>query len=127
MRRFKNDESLMKVLSLRQPYAEWVISGKKTIELRSWNTKYRGKLLIHASGKHSTLPTGAIIGSVELVDVKEYNNEKEFAEDKDKHLAGTKWTLPFAKRPFKYGFILRNPKRFEKPIPVKGRLGLWEF
>ena len=25
------------------------MSGKKTIELRKWNTKFRGKFLIHAS------------------------------------------------------------------------------
>ena len=39
----------MKCLSLRQPYAELLVSGKKTIELRKWNTNFRGKFLIHAS------------------------------------------------------------------------------
>ena len=39
----------MKTLSLKQPFAELVVSGKKTIELRKWNTKFRGKFLIHAS------------------------------------------------------------------------------
>ncbi len=116
----------MKVLSLRQPYASWVIQGKKTIELRSWNTKYRGELFIHASGKHSTLPTGAILGSVELIGVKEYADEKQFLKDKDKHLAGDSWNLPFAKKPFKYGFILKNPKPLKKPIKTKGKLGIWE-
>ncbi|MDD4353280.1 MAG: ASCH domain-containing protein, partial [Candidatus Nanoarchaeia archaeon] len=28
----------IKVLSLKQPWAELVASGKKTIELRKWNT-----------------------------------------------------------------------------------------
>jgi hypothetical protein len=39
----------MKCLSLKQPYAELLVSGKKTIELRNWNTSFRGKFLIHAS------------------------------------------------------------------------------
>ena len=39
----------MKALSLKQPFAELIVSGKKTIELRNWNTKFRGKFLIHAS------------------------------------------------------------------------------
>jgi hypothetical protein len=39
----------MKCLSLKQPYAELLISGKKTIELRKWNTSFRGKFLVHAS------------------------------------------------------------------------------
>ena len=39
----------MKCLSLKQPYAEPLVSGKKTIGLRSWNTHFRGKFLVHAS------------------------------------------------------------------------------
>ena len=40
---------MSKCLSLRQPYAELVVSGRKTIELRKWNTRFRGEFLIHAS------------------------------------------------------------------------------
>ena len=39
----------MKCLSLKQPYTEPLVSGKKTIELRNWNTSFRGKFLVHAS------------------------------------------------------------------------------
>ena len=39
----------LKRLSLRQPYAELVAVGRKTIETRTWNTNFRGKFLIHAS------------------------------------------------------------------------------
>ena len=39
----------MKALSLKQPFAELIVSGKKNIELRKWNTKFRGEFLIHAS------------------------------------------------------------------------------
>jgi hypothetical protein len=39
----------MKVISLLQPWATLVVIGAKKIETRSWNTKYRGELLIHAS------------------------------------------------------------------------------
>ena len=47
----------MKVLSILQPWASLCLTvdekGKalKQIETRSWNTKYRGELLIHASAK----------------------------------------------------------------------------
>jgi hypothetical protein len=34
---------------LKQPYAHLLASGKKTVELRKWNTKFRGQFLIHAS------------------------------------------------------------------------------
>ena len=41
----------MKALTIRQPWASLIAAGVKTIETRSWSTKYRGPLAIHA-GKH---------------------------------------------------------------------------
>ena len=131
----------MKALSLKQPFAELVVLGKKTIELRKWNTHFRGRFLIHASKipdeksmkmgfffkkrnysgrkiKIDNLPCGVIVGKAELVDVKKYKNEMEFNKDKNKHLATKKWG--------RYGFILKNVKRI-KPIPAKGKLNFWEF
>jgi hypothetical protein len=46
----------MKTLSIRQPYASLICRGIKTIENRSWDTTYRGKLLIHSSGKPLAWP-----------------------------------------------------------------------
>lgn len=39
----------MKTLSLTQPWATLVAIGAKQIETRSWGTRYRGPLAIHAS------------------------------------------------------------------------------
>ena len=88
----------MKCLSVCQPFAELIVQGKKTIELRKWNTKFRGEFLVHAPQKIRTddcrrlkikdnLTTGAIIGKVELVNVKKYENESELKLDSKKHLA----------------------------------------
>lgn len=41
----------MKALSIRQPWAWLIVNGFKDIENRRWNTKYRGKVLIHASSQ----------------------------------------------------------------------------
>lgn len=38
----------MKAITVRQPWASLVAAGVKTIETRSWATKYRGPLAIHA-------------------------------------------------------------------------------
>ena len=76
----------MKCLSICQPFANLVIKGKKTIELRKWNTKFRGEFLVHAPQKirlddckrlniKPNLTVGAIIGKVELIDVKKYEND----------------------------------------------------
>lgn len=37
-----------RVITLTQPYATLVVLGAKWIETRSWATKYRGPLLVHA-------------------------------------------------------------------------------
>lgn len=42
----------MKAITIRQPWASLIAAGVKTIETRSWSTKYRGPLAIHA-GKHN--------------------------------------------------------------------------
>src|SRR5271157_466973 len=118
----------MKTLSMKQPFADLVVSGRKTIELRKWNTNFRGEFLIHSSKNpdvaamekfgFNNLVNGAIIGKADLVDVRHYEDNKDFDRDKDLHLASRDWG--------DFGFILKNPERI-KPIPAKGSLGFWEF
>ncbi|MFQ5531552.1 MAG: ASCH domain-containing protein [Candidatus Nanoarchaeia archaeon] len=120
----------MKTLSLKQPWAELILQGKKNIELRKWNTKFRGRFLIHASKNpdkkamekfgFKTLPCRFVVGEAELVDVKNYkNNKNEFEKDKYLHLATSDWG--------EFGFILKNFKRLNTIIPAKGNLGFWDF
>jgi len=119
----------MKVLSLKQPFAELILQKRKKIELRKWDTKFRGEFLIHASKKpdeksmkkfgFENLPCGFIVGKAELISVKNYReNKKEFETDKNLHLADESWGG--------FGFVLKNPRRL-KPIPAKGKLGFWNF
>ena len=121
----------MKCISVSQPFAELIITGKKTIELRKWNTNFRGEVLIHAPLKirikdckrlkiNQRFVTGAIVGKVELYDVKKYNSAKEIREDKEFHLA-SKYIHEKT-----FGFFLKNPKQFRIPIPWKGQLGLFD-
>lgn len=130
----------MKTLSVQQPWASLICSGIKDVENRSWATNYRGKLLIHASGKKvpknfldtlsievcndvannitfgnmerlDELPTGAIIGFVELTGcVTEFT--KSIYDGGDDCI---KWTM-------------ENAYMFDEPIMgVKGKLGLFEY
>jgi len=38
----------MKALSIRQPWAWLIVNGHKDIENRTWATKFRGEVLVHA-------------------------------------------------------------------------------
>lgn len=42
-------EGLAKALSLKQPYAWLIANGFLLVDDRSWGTRYRGPILIHAS------------------------------------------------------------------------------
>ena len=114
-----------------QPFADLIISGKKTIELRNWNTNFRGEFLIHAPIKikaedckrlkiRKKLVTGAIVGKAELYDVKKYNLVKEIKTDQKFHLSSKN----FHGKTF--GFMLKNAKSFRIPIPWKGQLGFFD-
>jgi len=121
----------LKCLSISQPFADLIISGKKSIELRNWNTNFRGEFLIHAPIKIRTkdckrlkinkkMVTGVIVGKAILYDVKKYNSAKEIVMDQKFHYA----TKDFSSKI--YGFILKNAKPFRIPIPWKGQLGFFE-
>ena len=121
----------MKCLSISQPFADLVISGEKSIELRNWNTNFRGEFLIHAPIKIRTedskrlkikkkLVTGAIVGKATLYDVKKYSSVKEIKMDQKFHHSSKNFYNK------KFGFILKNAKPFRIPIPWKGQLGFFE-
>lgn len=122
----------MKCLSVSQPFANLIVQGKKTIELRRWNTNFRGEFLIHSPKKSRTedckrfkinskdLIKGAIIGKAEIYDVKKYSSKSELVKDSKKHLASKSFQNN------KYGFLIKNAKPFRIPIPAKGKLGFYD-
>ena len=86
----------LKVLTLRQPWATLVAEGIKKYEFRSWKTKYRGKVLIHAGSgidkedmkKYENMnlefPSRRILAIVEIEDCLELDdklNKKIIAEN----------------------------------------------
>lgn len=125
----------MKVLTIKQPWATLIIQGDKRFEFRSWKTKYRGELLIHA-GKGidkeavkrlekylpKELPIGKILGKVTLVDCIKMS--PEFKEKLLKENSDIYTKSSFQEN---YGWQLENVEVFDEPIEAKGHLSLWEF
>lgn len=121
------------VLSIRQPWAWLILCGWKDVENRTWPTKIRGTVLIHAAAgctirEHDeamlwiarnnriplrfgdiprrSLDRGGIVGSVEIVDCV------------------TESESPWFVGP--YGFVLKNAK----PLPFmrcRGKLGFYRL
>jgi hypothetical protein len=52
----------MKIISIRQPWASLIVSGIKDIENRTWPTRYRGPVLIHASQRADDATSDELTG-----------------------------------------------------------------
>ena len=102
----------MKAISLKQPYANWIAEGKKTIETRTWSTKYRGPLLIVSSLKPNIPPVGCALALVSLINCRPMTVEDEEAACCKIY-------------PRAWAWILDNIIPI-KPYHVKGQLGLYE-
>ncbi|MCE9533573.1 MAG: ASCH domain-containing protein [Planctomycetes bacterium] len=95
------------------------MSGRKTIEVRSWLTRIRGRVLIHAARipderpeawnwvtdktRPLTLPVGGIIGEAVLDNCIRYSTQAEFNDHGSKHLNDASWY-----REGLYGFIFQK-------------------
>ncbi|MDO8500185.1 MAG: ASCH domain-containing protein [bacterium] len=117
----------MKAISIHQPWADLITNGKRPLEVRKWKTHYRGPLIIHASltvekeecSRLVVTPsaTGALIGVVELQSVL-ILSEKDWEDLRPLHLeTGPR---PYGNKTF--GWVLRRPRKFVKPIPFRGSL-----
>ena len=141
----------MKCLTVRQPYATLIIIGAKVWETRSWDTSYRGPLVIHAAKRWTPnqraliaqepfksalmeagiyeLPLGKVLGKVRLT----YTTQCPEAG---------MITLPHLFKPYKmheperafgnyeagcYAWELRDPERLSIPISASGQQGFWQF
>jgi len=112
-------------LTFRQPWAELLISGRKTIEIRTWADSYRGPIWIHAGktpieGTHpfGDLPLGAFVGIAELNLILPLDPERWEAW-RDLHLNDG----PYPGHTF--AWVFARPERFEKPVAGRGMPGLF--
>jgi len=103
----------MKCLSVKQPWANLIASGRKTIETRTWATDYRGELLIVSSKMPPIAPAGAAVALVELVDCRPMLPSDEPAACCDIY-------------PNAFAWVLRNIRPV-RPAPVRGSLGIYEM
>ena len=117
----------MKTISIQQPWAWLIVNGYKDLENRTWATKYRGRVLIHApktvdktgfqaqrewvqaSGIQipDDLPTGAIVGEATITG-----------------------TVTASHSPWFEGPVaieLADAVAYAEPIPARGQLGVYEY
>ncbi|MXV16856.1 ASCH domain-containing protein [Hufsiella ginkgonis] len=129
----------MKTITLRQPWATLMARGYKKLETRSWATKHRGPLLIHASkqiskadlelckiypfnlfvGDPGKLPLGCIVGAVNVTDV--HRTEDVVVSINGRERAFGDYSEG------RYAWRCINAQEFADPIYTKGALSLWDY
>lgn len=127
----------MKVITVKQPFATLIAEGLKEYEFRTWRTKFRGDILIHAGKgidkkameryKHLNLdyPSGKIVAKATITDCV-------YVDDKLKDELQVKDPLVYYGILQKdsdwdgYGFKLENIEKIE-PIEINGKLSLWDY
>jgi hypothetical protein len=117
-----------KALSVRQPWASLIVCGLKTVEIRTWSTSYRGPLYIHASKSQDDMamnrfqleapPTGALLGTVELVKVELFTREM-WDELAEKHLDNGAFISGL------YAWHLQDARPLAEPVAYRGERSLF--
>jgi hypothetical protein len=121
-------------LGVRQPWAELILRGVKTVEVRSSHTQVRGTIYLYASKRPSNLPAaadaaaehgldvdslprGLVVGTVEVVGSAPASAEDEAAA-----------CVPSAVLENRFCWRLRNPVRLAEPLaPRFLPYGVWFY
>jgi hypothetical protein len=115
-------------ISIRQPWAELILRGDKTIEIRTWTDSYRGDLYLH-TGKSADeykifefdipdLFRGGYVGIIELAAIIPFTPER-WGQWSEKHLSKSSY------KSGTYAWVIRKVRRFTSPIPAPGKLGIF--
>ena len=146
----------MKALSLWQPWASAIALGAKRIETRSWATRHRGPIAIHAAKRcvkselivsgswgaalnfrydddplWETLPFGALVAVADLVDCRPTGSftldELETPRSRDSFHSTWNERMWGDYSLGRFGWILENIRALQTPIPYRGRQGLFDL
>ncbi len=119
----------MKALTICQPYAHLIVTGKKRVENRGWSTRHRGLLLIHAGKSKEWLcgdvPSpdmafGAVVGAAQLLDCLHIDEIRQGT-----HEARYPWLSAHLHTEGPWCWLLDDVRRFDPPMSCKGAQGLW--
>ncbi len=115
-------------LSIRQPWAELILLGRKTIEVRTWTVEHRGPIWLHAGKAHDPrldeafglhdLFRGGHVGCATLSAIMPLDRARwELLRPEHLDNGG------FAEG--RFGWLLTDAKRLVRPVPAPGRLHLF--
>lgn len=110
----------MKAVTIKQPFASLIVHGIKKFEYRTWRTKYRGDILIHAGAStvkdqlyrldntDIIIENSRVVGKVTITDCV-------LITDENSEYYGL------------YAWCLEDPVIIKSDVVVKGKLSFFEI
>jgi hypothetical protein len=120
----------MHCLTVCQPYAALIADGSKGIENRTWSTRYRGPIGIHAGKSRAYLNDypydkpmvfGALVAVVHLFSCVHIERLEQFAE----RYPQVSWIVGHEHAEGPYCWILTDVHALLTPVPMNGAQSLW--
>ena len=105
----------MKALTIKQPYIDSILSGEKTIELRTRRTSHRGLFLLHCSRQPHSTRSGEIVAICTLKNCRE-----ACKEDSERAMVDES----YIRKPM-YAYEIELYYVFTRGWVEKGQLGFW--
>ena len=106
---------VVRALCVRQPWANRIASGEKSIETRTWATRYRGEIMICSSlNPPRPEPVGSAVALAELVECRPMMTPADWAAACCDPYLGA------------YGWVLANV-RAVRPFRIAGHLGIFHL
>ena len=121
-------------LGIQQPWAELILRGIKTLEIRSRSTRQRGPIYLYASKRTSPLPAAAIaarrhgieveslplgllVGTINLIDCRPARSKDQLAA-----------CVPAQLLHGQFAWELSDPQPFDVPLTVRFLpYGVWFY
>lgn len=139
----------MKAITIKQPWATLIALGEKQFETRSWQTKYRGPIAIHAGksvdkeacedswikdvlAEHGItswkqLPTGVVLAAAELIDCHKVSlGVGSVVCTSGPIIQGLEYYFGDYTEG-RFAWELTNLRVLPEPVPAKGQLSLWNW
>lgn len=121
----------MRAITICQPYASLIATGQKRVENRSWPTRYRGAIAVHAGKSRQWLgswdgpmpepmPFGAVIAKVNLIACLPIDEISRGLHDQQ-----FPWLREHEHTEGPWCWVLENVLQLPEPVPASGAQGIW--
>ncbi len=129
---------MSKAISIKQPWASLICSGIKDIENRTWPTRYRGRIFIHAS---KVIDTRFLNNPVDKIFTDAQNKAIPFNEVGELYIPGLAFSAIIGEavitdciqdsksiwaEPGAWHWLIKKAVLYDRPVKCNGALSFWQ-